>query len=322
MENIIKDKSCLVTGGGGSIGSEIVRTLKRLGAREIIALDISENNLYKLVTEVEGIKTVVASIRDKDRINEIFDTCRPHIVFHAAAHKHVPFMEENPCEAVKNNILGTRLVAQAAQRYGAERFVLISTDKAVEPVSVMGASKRVCEMMMREMAKKSETVFTTVRFGNVYASEGSVVPLFKRQIEKGTVTVTHKDAERYFMTIPQAAYLAVSSALMAKGGEVFVFDMGKSVKILGLAESMIKESGKEVTVVFTGLRQGDKLKEKLLYDFETPERTEEEKVSSVEGSSIKGLFGYIKKLTRLAADGKGDKVKELLMKITDKEMIE
>lgn len=321
MENAVKDKVCLVTGGGGSIGSEIVRTLSRLNAKKIIAVDISENGLFDLLSDINGITAEIASIRDKDKMEQLFSAYRPDIIFHAAAHKHVPFMENNPEEAVKNNIRGTQIIADLAEKYGAEKFILISTDKAVEPINIMGASKRICEMMIYEKSKTSKTVFSTVRFGNVIGSNGSVVPLFKKQIEKGIVTVTDKDATRYFMTIPQAARLAVSSLEVMRGGEVFVFDMGKPVKILSIAEKLIKDSGREVIIEFTGLRKGDKLHEKLFYDFEIPQESGIDKIFCIEGSSIKGLNGHIKKLCKLAAKCDREGIHDLMMKITGKDLV-
>lgn len=321
MLNAVKDKICMVTGGGGSIGSEIVRALSRLNAKKIIAVDISENGLFDLLSGINGITAEIASIRDKDKMEQLFSVYRPDIIFHAAAHKHVPFMELCPEEAVKNNIRGTQIIMDLAEKYGAEKFVLISTDKAVEPINIMGASKRICEMMMYERSKTSKTVFSTVRFGNVIGSNGSVVPLFKKQIEKGIVTVTDKDATRYFMTIPQAARLAVSSLEIMKGGEVFVFDMGKPIKILGIAEKLIKDSGKEIIIEFTGLRKGDKLHEKLFYDFEKPQESGIDKILRAQGSSIKGLNVHIKKLCKLAAKCDRDGIYNLMMKITGKDLV-
>ena len=321
MINAVKDKICLVTGGGGSIGSAIVRALLRLGAKKVIALDISENNLFDLLTDERNAVAEIASITDAEKIDYLFSAYRPEIVFHAAAHKHVPFMEMYPEEAVKNNILGTQTVMDAAEKHGAEKFVFISTDKAVEPVNIMGASKRVCEMMVYERSKTSKTVFSAVRFGNVIGSKGSVVPLFKKQIEKGIVTVTDMDAERYFMTIPQAAELAVKSTDVMQGGDVFVLDMGKPVKISRIAEKMIRESGREVIIEFTGLRKGDKLSEKLFYDFEKPESCGVDKIRRVQGSSVKKLKAYIKTLYKLSKCCDRGGIRELLFKITDKDLV-
>ena len=317
----IKDKVCLVTGGGGSIGSAIVRALLRLGAKKVIALDISENNLFDLLTDEKNVTCEIASITDVEKMDKLFSVYRPEIVFHAAAHKHVPFMEMYPEEAVKNNILGTQNVMNAAEKHGTERFIFISTDKAVKPVNIMGASKRVCEMMVYEKSRKSKTVFAVVRFGNVIGSKGSVVPLFKKQIEKGVVTVTDKDAERYFMTIPQAAELAIKSSGVMQGGEIFVFNMGKSVKILNIAEKMIRESGKEVIIEFTGLRKGDKLSEELFNENEHPMPCEIENVYRAYGGTVRGLDRDIKKLCRQAKQCDREGIRDLLLKITGKDMV-
>lgn len=321
MLEAVKDKICMVTGGGGSIGGEIARALSRLNAKKIIAVDISENGLHDLLSETNGITAEIASIRDENKMDKLFSAYRPDIIFHAAAHKHVPFMELSPEEAVKNNIRGTQIVMDLAEKYGAEKFVLISTDKAVEPISMMGASKRVCEMMIYEKSKKSKTTFSTVRFGNVIGSNGSVVPLFERQIEKGVVTVTDKDATRYFMTIPQAARLAISSLEIMRGGEVFVFDMGKPIKILSIAEKMIRDSGREVIIEFTGLRKGDKLTEKLFYDFEKPQPSAIGRILRADGSSVNGLNKHIKRLYKLAGKCDRGAIRELLLKITDKDLV-
>ena len=293
MENYIKDKVCMVTGGGGSIGGEIVRALSRMSAARIVAVDISENGLYDVITDISGVTAEIASIRDEGKMEYLMGEYRPNIIFHAAAHKHVPFMELNPEEAVKNNIRGTQIISDLAEKYGAERFVLISTDKAVEPVSVMGATKRVCEMMMYEKSKTSRTVFSTVRFGNVLGSNGSVVPLFQKQAEKGIVTVTDPRAERYFMTMERAAEVVISCTAHMNGGDVFVPDMGESVRIIDLAEKIIAESGKNAEIRVTSLRQGDKLTEKLFYDFETPESCGIDGVRRISGSSVEGLYEYI-----------------------------
>lgn len=320
MLDEFKDKICLVTGGGGSIGSEIARNLARLGAKQIIASDISENGLHSLITETDGITAEIASIRDYDKMEYIFSAYRPHIVFHAAAHKHVSFMEDNAEEAVKNNIRGTQITADLAEKYGAQKFVLISTDKAVEPVSVMGASKRVCEMILACKAENSRTLFSTVRFGNVIGSSGSVIPLFEKQIKKGLVTVTDVDVTRYFMEITRAAEIVCAAAVKMKGGEIFVPDMGESVKILDLAKKMIHDSGIAAEIKITTLRKGDKLHEKLFYDFESPQPCGD-KLFCVNASSIGGLGEYIEKLYEFAKNCDRDGIYDLLMKITDKALI-
>ena len=243
VQPYIEDKVCMVTGGGGSIGSEIVRSLSKLNAEKIVIVDIYENGAYSVKCEVgDKVAVEIASVRDYEKMDCIMNKYRPDIVFHAAAHKHVPFMELSPEEAVKNNVKGTETVADLAEKYNTDNFVLISTDKAVEPISVMGASKRCCEMYMYEKSLKSKhTKFSAVRFGNVLNSNGSVIPLFKKQIENGVVTVTDKDVTRFFMTIPQAVELVLMSMTIANGGEIFVFDMGGAVRILDVAEKVIKD---------------------------------------------------------------------------------
>ncbi len=281
----VEGKIILVTGGGGSIGSELCRQLAAKKPKQLIIVDIYENNAYDIQQELlkkhSGINLVVliASVRNSARINHIFKTYRPQIVYHAAAHKHVPLMEDSPNEAIKNNVLGTWKTAQAADLYGTEKFVLISTDKAVNPTNIMGASKRICEMIVQTYNNRSNTEFVAVRFGNVLGSNGSVIPLFKKQIAAGgPVTVTHPDIIRYFMTIPEAVSLVLQAGAYAKGGEIFVLDMGEPVKILLLAENLIRLSGykpnEDIMIEFTGLRPGEKLYEELLMDEEGLEDTE------------------------------------------------
>ena len=319
---LIRGKVCLVTGGGGSIGSELVRQLSALGTEKIIIADINENGAYEISREVGDNACVeIASVRDYKKMDYIMSQYRPNIVFHTAAHKHVPFMEENPEEAVKNNIRGTEIMTELASMYEADNFVLISTDKAVEPVSIMGASKRICEMLVYEKSLlSSHTRFAAVRFGNVINSNGSVIPLFKRQIENGVVTVTHKDVTRYFMTIPQAAYLVLCSLAQEGNGGIFVLDMGESVKILDIAEELIREAGmepyKDVKIEFTGLRKGDKLREKLFYDNEIPVETSNEKIMRVDGSSIDNLAESVEKLYQMADVNDKDGIRHLIMEIT------
>ena len=272
-------KVVLVTGGGGSIGSELCRQLAAHHPKQLIILDIYENNAYDIQQELIrkypelDLVVLIASVRNKERIDSIFETYRPNIVYHAAAHKHVPLMEDSPHEAIKNNVFGTYKVAQAADRYGVDKFVLISTDKAVNPTNIMGASKRLCEMLIQSMNRSSRTNYVAVRFGNVLGSNGSVIPLFKKQIvEGGPVTVTHPDIIRYFMTIPEAVSLVLQAGAYAKGGEIFVLDMGEPVKILDLATNLIKLSGyrvgEDIQIVFTGLRPGEKMYEELLMNEE------------------------------------------------------
>ena len=275
----IKGKVILVTGGGGSIGSELCRQIAGHSPKLLIIFDIYENNVYDLQQELKhdypelNFIVLIGSVRNTHRINSIFDEYRPNVVFHAAAHKHVPLMEDSPNEAIKNNVFGTYKTALAADKYGTERFVLISTDKAVNPTNIMGASKRICEMIIQMMARHSETNFVAVRFGNVLGSNGSVIPLFKKQIEQGgPVTVTHPDIIRYFMTIPEAVSLVLQAGAYAKGGEIFVLDMGEPVKILDMAKNLIRLSGYEpdvdIKIEFTGLRPGEKLYEEILMEEE------------------------------------------------------
>ncbi|MCB5560420.1 polysaccharide biosynthesis protein [Anaerosalibacter bizertensis] len=292
MEDIskyIKGKKVLVTGGGGSIGSELCRQISRFEPEELAILDIYENNAYDIQNELKrrykrlNLKVIIASVRDKDRIESIIDEERPDVVFHAAAHKHVPLMEENPEEAIKNNVFGTLNLVQATDKYNVKRFVLISTDKAVNPTNVMGATKRICEMIIQSMNSISDTEFVAVRFGNVLGSNGSVIPLFKKQIaEGGPVTVTHEEVTRYFMTIPEACQLVLQAGAMASGGEVFVLDMGEPVKIIDLANDLIRLSGFEpdvdIPIKIVGLRPGEKLFEELLLDEEGISNTSHNKI--------------------------------------------
>ena len=288
VREFISGKVCMVTGGGGSIGSELVRQIVRYSPSLVIIVDIYENNAYDIQQELNmeyggsiNFVTVIASVRDYFRMEQIFSEYTPDIVFHAAAHKHVPLMEGSPVEAIKNNVIGTFNVATLSQYHNAEKFVMISTDKAVNPTNVMGASKRCCEMIVQYLAQQhsGKTEFVTTRFGNVLGSNGSVIPLFKRQIEQGKpVTVTHPDVIRYFMTIPEAVSLVLEAASIAKGGEIFVLDMGQPVKIVSLAENLIRMYGKtpykDVEIVFTGLRPGEKLVEELLMNEEGLQKTD------------------------------------------------
>lgn len=291
IENLVRGKICMVTGGGGSIGSELVRQIAKYEPKQIIIVDIYENNAYDIQQELVleygtklNLVTIISSVRDYDKMDKIFRDYRPQLVFHAAAHKHVPLMETVPEEAVKNNIFGTFNVATLAEFYKVDKFVMISTDKAVNPTNVMGATKRACEMIIQYKAQTSRhTDFVTTRFGNVLGSNGSVIPLFRRQIENGAdVTVTHPDIIRYFMTIPEAVSLVLEAGAMAKGGEIFVLDMGAPVKITTLAENLIRMYGKvpykDVKIVFTGLRPGEKLFEELLMDEEGLESTANKKI--------------------------------------------
>ena len=284
-----KGKTVLVTGGGGSIGSELCRQLAKCNVKKLVIFDIYENNAYDIQQELVrkygaelDLTVEIGSVRDVDRLNCIFKNYKPQIVFHAAAHKHVPLMEQSGCEAIKNNVFGTYNTANMAEKYGAEKFILISTDKAVNPTNIMGASKRLCEMVI-QCRYDSKTNFAAVRFGNVLGSNGSVIPLFKRQImEGGPVTITDKRIIRYFMTIPEAAGLVMQAGAMANRGELFVLDMGKPVKIIDLAENMIRLSGfvpyKDMEIVEIGLRPGEKLYEELLMSEEGLSKTRHEKI--------------------------------------------
>ncbi len=285
ISEYLYNKVVLVTGAGGSIGSELCRQIIKFKPKKIIMLDIYENTLYETEMELKQsyknapIIPVIASVRDKARMDEIFDKYRPQVVFHAAAHKHVPLMEISPVEAIKNNVFGTYNVAECSDKYNVEKFTFISTDKAVNPTSIMGASKRICEMIIQAKNRTSKTIYAAVRFGNVLGSHGSVIPLFKKQIEAGgPVTVTHKDITRYFMLIPEAVGLILQSATFANGGEIFVLDMGEPVKIYDLATTLIKMSGKKIPIEIVGLRKGEKLYEELLMAEEGLIKTLHEKI--------------------------------------------
>ena len=280
----LKGKTILVTGGGGSIGSELCRQISQHAIKQLIIFDIYENNAYDIQQELKrkyphlDLVVLIGSVRDEKRVNSVFEKYRPDVVCHAAAHKHVPLMEDSPAESIKNNVFGTYNVARAADRYGAESFTLISSDKAVNPTNIMGASKRICEMIVQTMGKTSKTRFAAVRFGNVLGSNGSVIPLFKKQIaEGGPVTVTHKDIIRYFMTISEAVSLVLQACMYAQDGEVFVLDMGDPVRIDDLARNMIRLSGLEpdvdIAICYTGLRPGEKLFEELLMQDEGLDKT-------------------------------------------------
>ena len=292
IRNFIKDKVCLVTGGGGSIGSELSRQIASYNPKLLVIVDIYENNAYEIQQELVrkygdklDLQVRIASVRDYDKMDSLFEQFKPQLVFHAAAHKHVPLMEDSPTEAIKNNIFGTYNVASLAEKYNVEKFVLVSTDKAVNPTNVMGATKRCCEMIIEYMKQKASgnTEYVAVRFGNVLGSNGSVVPLFEEQIRNGgPVTVTHPEIIRYFMTIPEATSLILQAASFAQGGEIFVLDMGEPVKILSLAENVIRMNGKrpyeDIRIEFTGLRPGEKLYEELLMSEEGLKKTINNKI--------------------------------------------
>ena len=284
--DFIQDKIVFVTGGGGSIGSELINQIAKYNPKKIINIEINENASYLMELELKrkypylDYKTEIASVRDFDKLDMLFNKYKPEILFHAAAHKHVPLMENNPEEAIKNNIFGTKNVAECCLKYKLESVVLISTDKAVNPTNVMGATKRVCEMIFQKYSEKdSNTKFMAVRFGNVLGSNGSVIPIFSKLIEEGkNLTLTHKDIIRYFMTIPEAAQLVIEAATIGKGGEILILDMGEPVKIYDLAKNMIKLSGSNVGIDIIGLRPGEKLFEELLYDVNSSEKTSNNKI--------------------------------------------
>ncbi len=324
---LITNKTVMVTGGGGSIGSELCRQIAMCSPKKLIVLDIYENSAYSIQQELLrrygdrlNLQVLIASVRDSKKIDALFRANRPDVVFHAAAHKHVPLMEISPEEAVKNNVFGTYNVACAADRHGAERFVLISTDKAVNPTNVMGATKRVCEMIVQALAQKSKTKFVAVRFGNVLGSNGSVLPLFKEQIAAGgPVTVTDPEIVRFFMTIPEAVQLVLEAGQMGKGGEIFVLDMGKPVKILDLAENLIKLSGlipyKDIQIQFTGLRPGEKLYEELLMDEEGVRKTGNRKifVGSPLGLNKDTFFEQLAELKKIAYSNNSENLVRALL---------
>lgn len=330
IEEYINNKIVLVTGGGGSIGSELCRQIAKFNPKLLLILDIYENNAYDLQNELSykepklNKKVIIASVRDKVRLNQIISAYRPNIIFHAAAHKHVPLMEDNPSEAIKNNVIGTLNMAQLASQYKVEKFVLISTDKAVNPTNVMGATKRLCEMIVQAInhERGNKTEFVAVRFGNVLGSNGSVIPLFKRQIKNGgPVTLTHKDITRYFMLIPEAAQLVLQAGAYAKGGEIFVLDMGKPVKIYDLAENLIRLSGytpnKDIKIEITGLRPGEKLYEELLMNNDNLTKTAHNKIfiDKPETISLNKIIKQIDDLLFVTKIGNKNMLKDKLKEI-------
>lgn len=323
IKSLIENKIVLVTGGGGSIGAELCRQIMLHNPKLLIMLDIYENSLYAIELELKAkypnndIKAIIANIRDRQRMFDLFEEYNPEVVFHAAAHKHVPLMENNPTEAIKNNVFGTYNLVEACDEFKTKRFILISTDKAVNPTNIMGATKRICEMIIQAKDKESETEYVAVRFGNVLGSNGSVVPLFKKQIaEGGPVTVTHKEITRFFMTIPEAVALVLQSITYAKGGEIFVLNMGEPVKIYDLATSLIELSGlklgEDIDIEIIGMRPGEKLYEELLMDEENLEKTNHEKIFITEPMEF----------TMDDIEEKLDKLRYILDNdITDNEMI-
>lgn len=296
IRELIEGKTIFVTGGAGSIGSELARQIAKFNPKKLVTLDVNENDTYFLVLELKrkypnlDLVSEICNIREKEKLEFLFEKYKPNVVFHAAAHKHVPLMEHNPEEAIKNNIFGTKKVAECADKYGVERMVLISTDKAVNPTNLMGASKKACELVIEHMNKVSKnTKFMAVRFGNVLGSNGSVIPIFKKLIEEGkNLTLTHKEITRYFMTIPEAAQLVIEAGAIGKGGEIFILDMGEPVKIYDLAKSMIRLSNANVGIDVVGLRPGEKLYEELLYDVNSAIKTDNKKIfiTKIEDGSV------------------------------------
>ena len=326
ISSYIEGRAILVTGGGGSIGSELCRQIAKFNPSKLIILDVYENNAYDIQNELYrtygeqlDLEVLIASVRDRNSIFRIMNEYKPQVVFHAAAHKHVPLMEKSPKEAVKNNIIGTLNMVEAAHENNVDRFVMISTDKAVNPTSVMGATKRLCEMLVQSISKQSHTKFVGVRFGNVLGSNGSVIPLFKKQIEcGGPVTITHRDIIRYFMTITEASQLVIEAGGMANGGELFILDMGEPVRIYDLAEDLIRLSGLkphvDISIQITGLRPGEKLYEELLMTEEGIQNTRHEKIFVGKPSdlSFKMVKSNVEKLEEMLNTASDDEIKERL----------
>jgi FlaA1/EpsC-like NDP-sugar epimerase len=337
VNEYLKDKVILVTGGGGSIGSELVRQLVSYDTKKVVVVDIYENTSYELEREINfiasqvdpttsDIEVYISSVRDFDQMENLFKTIKPDIIFHAAAHKHVPLMERTPQEAIKNNIFGTSNVATLAQKYNAERFILISTDKAVRPTNVMGATKRFAEMIVQGFGNdvNNKTKFSCVRFGNVLGSNGSVIPIFTEQIKKGgPVTVTDPNIIRYFMTIPEASSLVIQAGLYANKGEIFVLDMGEPIKILNLAEKIIRLSGyipyKDIKIEFLGLRPGEKMYEELLVDNVNQETTPCKKIfiEDADSYSLEETRRYIEELKAIISDTEPVDFKKILQQYVD-----
>ena len=330
IADYLEGKIVLVTGGGGSIGSELCRQISKFNPKQLIIFDIYENNAYEIQNELKksyqdlDLITLIGSVRDRQRLAQIYSKYKPNVVFHAAAHKHVPLMEVSPEEAIKNNVVGTFNTVEFANNFGVEKFVLISTDKAVNPTNIMGATKRMCEMIVQAFNKVSNTEYVAVRFGNVLGSNGSVIPLFKKQIaEGGPVTLTHKEITRYFMTIPEASQLVLQAGAYAEGGEIFVLDMGKPVRIYDLAENLIKLSGyephKDIKIEVTGLRPGEKLYEELLMNEEGLTETKHEKIfiGKPGDFEIDDITKNTEELLKYATKGSKVRLKEQLKNVVD-----
>ena len=325
IRELIEEKTIFVTGGAGSIGSELVRQIAKYNPKKLVTLDVNENDIYFLELELKrkylnlDLVSEICNIREKEKLEFLFEKYKPNIVFHAAAHKHVPLMEHNPEEAIKNNIFGTKKVAECADKYGVERMVLISTDKAVNPTNLMGASKRACELVIEHMNKISKTKFMAVRFGNVLGSNGSVIPIFRKLISEGkNLTVTHRDITRYFMTIPEAAQLVIEAGTIGKGGEIFILDMGKPVKIYDLAKSMIRLSNANVGIDIVGLRPGEKLFEELLYDVNSAIKTDNKKIfiTKIEDGAV-DITEYFDKLEECIKNPNIDEIKKVMKELVE-----
>lgn len=325
IHKLIENKVVFVTGGAGSIGSELARQIAKHNPKKLVTIDVNENDLYFLELELKrkyknlNLQSEICNIREQDKLEILFKKYKPNLVFHAAAHKHVPLMEHNPEEAIKNNIFGTKNVSEMAIKYGVERFVLISTDKAVNPTNIMGATKRACELVVEEMNKRSETKFMAVRFGNVLGSNGSVIPIFKKLISEGkNLTLTHPDITRYFMTIPEAAQLVIEAGALGDGGELFILDMGAPIKIMDLAKTMIELSNAPVNIEIVGLRPGEKLYEELLYDVTKATKTDNNKIfiTDIDRMNV-DLEYHLEKLKAAVKNPKQDELKELMKKFVE-----
>lgn len=324
IRNLIEGKVIFVTGGAGSIGSELSRQIAKYSPKELINIDINENSIYFLELEMKRkypnleLISEICNVREKEKLEILFKKYKPNIVFHAAAHKHVPLMEHNPEEAVKNNIFGTKNVAECADKYKVEKMVLISTDKAVNPTNIMGATKRACELVIQHMNKVSKnTKYMAVRFGNVLGSNGSVIPIFRKLLEEGkNLTLTHKDITRYFMTIPEAAQLVIEAGSLGNGGEIFILDMGKPVKIYDLAQTMIKLSNSDVGIDVVGLRPGEKLFEELLYDVNSAIKTENKKIfiTKIEDGEV-DITQFFERLWQAGQHADIDEIKDIMKKL-------